>query len=126
MGVRRDARLDDREPERIGKGYPLEGHCEAELESLGTGDDEAESRLGIDSVVEVYAPTLDEAGRSIGAYEIYADSARLEEAHREIRVGRGTQFSPEVVDTFLAAARRHPGEFRRAMSLDAVAVADAS
>ena len=30
---------------------------------------------GIDKVVEVYAPILDDEDRSIGAYEIYADSA---------------------------------------------------
>lgn len=74
-------------PERIGKRFPLEGHlgeaieegkAEAELESLGSGEDEVESRLDVDKVVEVYAPILGSNGRPIGAYEIYADSARVE------------------------------------------------
>jgi len=75
--------------ERIGKRYPLTGHlgeaieegsAEAELESLGegTGEDAVESNLGIDKVIEVYTPILGDHGQPIGAYEIYADSARLE------------------------------------------------
>ena len=72
--------------ERIGQRYPLDGHlgeavqdgiAEAELESLGGGEDAAESRLGVDRVVEVYAPILGDNG-PIGAYEIYADATRLE------------------------------------------------
>jgi putative nucleotidyltransferase with HDIG domain len=74
-------------PERIGQRYPVEGHLgeaiedgigEAELESLGESEDEAESRLGVDKVVEVYAPILGASGRPIGAYEIYANAGRLE------------------------------------------------
>ena len=81
------------EPERIGTRYPVEGHlaeavldghAEAELESLaGHGEDEAESRLGVDRAVEVYAPILDSDGEPIGAYEIYADSAGLEATVQE-------------------------------------------
>ena len=74
-------------PERIGKQYPLEGHlqevvetgqAEAELEELGeSAENEAESKLGLDHVFEVYAPIR--AGRRIaGAYEIYADPATIE------------------------------------------------
>lgn len=74
-------------PERIGKRYPVEGHlkevvetgqAEAELEELGEdAENEAEARLGVDHVLEVYAPIR--AGRRIaGAYEIYADSATIE------------------------------------------------
>lgn len=74
-------------PERIGKRFPLDGHlgdavekgvAEAELESLGDAEDAAESRLGIDKVIEVYAPIFGDRGQPIGAYEIYAESARLE------------------------------------------------
>ena len=75
------------EPDRIGKRYPVAGHLgeaiedgvgEAELESLGEDEDEAESRLGFDKVIEVYAPIRGENGRPIGAYEIYAEAGRLE------------------------------------------------
>jgi putative nucleotidyltransferase with HDIG domain len=73
-------------PERIGKRYPaghhLEevvetGEAEAEFENLGQEEDEAEAALGVDNVVEVYAPIR--SGRSVvGAYEIYADSRTIE------------------------------------------------
>jgi len=74
-------------PERIGRRYPLEGHlqevvetgqAEAELEKLDEhGENAAEAKLGVDHVLEVYAPIR--AGRRIaGAYEIYADSANME------------------------------------------------
>ncbi len=78
--------------ERIGRRFPLEGHlgeavllgrAEAELESLGSGEDAAEAALGVDRVVEVYAPIVGDDGRPIGAYEIYADSERLEATVRE-------------------------------------------
>ena len=74
--------------ERIGKRYPLDGHlgeaikdgtAEAELESLESeGEDAAESRLGVDKVIEVYTPILGDNGQPIGAYEIYADPERLQ------------------------------------------------
>jgi putative nucleotidyltransferase with HDIG domain len=74
-------------PERIGKQYPVEGHmaetiesgeAEAELEALGEdAEDEAEAKLGLDRVLEVYAPIR--AGRRIaGVYEIYADPSAIE------------------------------------------------
>jgi len=74
-------------PERIGKKYPVEGHlaetietgeAEAELEELGEhAENEAESKLGVEHVLEVYAPIR--AGRRIaGVYEIYADSSAIE------------------------------------------------
>jgi putative nucleotidyltransferase with HDIG domain len=79
-------------PERIGQRFPLEGHlaeavlegqAEAELESLGGHEDAAEAKLGVDRVVEVYAPIVGTRGTPIGAYEIYADSSQLESAVRE-------------------------------------------
>jgi hypothetical protein len=52
--------------ERIGRRFALEGghlnevletgEAEAELEELGQGEDAAESKLGVDHVLEVYAP----------------------------------------------------------------------
>ena len=73
--------------ERIGQKFPLghhleevleSGEAEAEFESLGDEEDAAESRLGVDNVVEVYAPLVGERAEVLGAFEIYADSARLE------------------------------------------------
>ncbi|MFL5929827.1 MAG: HD-GYP domain-containing protein [Gaiellaceae bacterium] len=76
------------EPERIGKQFPLEGghleealetgEAEAELEDLNAAEDTAEARLGIDHVLEVYAPIIGSRGKVVGAYEVYADSSRLE------------------------------------------------
>jgi putative nucleotidyltransferase with HDIG domain len=74
-------------PERIGKRFPVTDHlrealetgeAEAELEHLDDMEDAAESRLGVDHVLEVYAPLVPRRGEPIGAYEIYADSAELE------------------------------------------------
>ena len=73
--------------ERIGKRFPLTDHlrdvletgtAEAELEALGDAEDLAESQLGLEHVLEVYAPVVASGGSVIGAYEIYADSSRLE------------------------------------------------
>jgi putative nucleotidyltransferase with HDIG domain len=73
-------------PERIGRSFPASHHldevietgeAEAELESLGEGEDDVESRLGFDHEVEVYAP-IRAGTKIVGAYEIYADSRSLE------------------------------------------------
>ena len=75
------------EPERIGRQFALSHHlaetletgkAEAELESLNDEEDAAERSLGIDHVLEVYAPIRARDGGVIGAYEIYADAAPVE------------------------------------------------
>jgi putative nucleotidyltransferase with HDIG domain len=76
------------EPERIGQqfegggGHVAEvmesGMAEAELEPLNAEEDKAESALGFDDVLEVYAPIRNRYGRVVGAFEIYADSSALE------------------------------------------------
>ncbi len=72
-------------PERIGERYPLgggllkaieTGQPDGHLEDLPEAEDAAES-LGIDKLLEVYAPIRAE-GEVVGAYEIYADAAPLE------------------------------------------------
>jgi putative nucleotidyltransferase with HDIG domain len=73
--------------ERMGERFPLSRHlqevlasgeAEAEFEDLSEEEDAVESRLGVDHVLEVYAPIMSEEGQVIGAYEIYADSSDLE------------------------------------------------
>jgi putative nucleotidyltransferase with HDIG domain len=73
--------------ERIGKRFPLgsdlvevleTGAPEGGLEDLADAEDAAEADLGIDSVLEVYAPIFSDSDRVIGAYEIYADASPLE------------------------------------------------
>jgi putative nucleotidyltransferase with HDIG domain len=73
-------------PERIGKRFPLSHHlgaviasgkAEANIEELNAAENAAESRRGIDRALEVYAPVID-GGYVIGAFEIYADSSRVE------------------------------------------------
>ena len=41
----------------------------------------------------------------------YRGALTVEQAAAEVRSGRGTQFSPDVVDAFFAAFRRQPGLF---------------
>ena len=74
------------EPDRIGRRYPLgeglaeaieHGEPEAHLEDLGEEEDAAEAGLGVDEVLEVYAP-INAGGRVVGAYEVYADARPLE------------------------------------------------
>ncbi len=74
------------EPERIGRRFPLDGGLaeviehgepEAHLEELGGEEDAAEASLGVDEVLEVYAPVV-VADQVVGAYEVYADARPLE------------------------------------------------
>jgi putative nucleotidyltransferase with HDIG domain len=73
-------------PERIGKKFPMTQHlakvletrkAEANIEQLDSAENAAEFRSGIHRALEVYAPVID-GGYVIGAFEIYADSSRVE------------------------------------------------
>jgi len=73
-------------PKRIGHRFPLSHHlgevietgeAESELEHLDAEENAVESRLGFDHVLEVYAPVTSR-GHVVGAFEIYANPARLE------------------------------------------------
>jgi putative nucleotidyltransferase with HDIG domain len=75
------------DPKRIGHRFPLghdleevleTGEAEAGLEDLGDAEDSVEARLGFAHVLEVYAPVFGPNRKVIGAFEIYADSSRLE------------------------------------------------
>ena len=82
----------NRSRERIGQMFPLEGdlseviekgEAEAGFDELDDLEDRSEhaaaERLGLDHVLEVYAPLRLTAGSApIGAYEIYADSRAVE------------------------------------------------
>jgi putative nucleotidyltransferase with HDIG domain len=78
----------NRDPERIGRRFPLEGdlgetirrgEATAAFDDLGSAEDATEAALGLDHVLEVYAPLRGDDGRRVlGAYEIYADPARTE------------------------------------------------
>ncbi|HEY7561083.1 MAG TPA: HD-GYP domain-containing protein [Gaiellaceae bacterium] len=81
--------------DRIGQRFPLgkdleealeTGEAEGELEDLHDAEDASEADLGVDHVLEVYAP-LTSGSEVVGAYEVYADSATLESsiaAHRRL------------------------------------------
>jgi putative nucleotidyltransferase with HDIG domain len=92
-------------PERSGKRFPLEndlgeviekGEPEGGLEDLGDAEDAVESKLRVDSVLEVYAPVLSDSDKVIGAYEVYADATPLEESiadrRRELWIAIGAVF----------------------------------
>jgi putative nucleotidyltransferase with HDIG domain len=73
-------------PERIGRSFPVTGDLseviehgrpEASFEETHGVEDAREADLGVEHVIEVYAPVV-AAGEVIGAYEIYADAAPLE------------------------------------------------
>jgi hypothetical protein len=92
-------------PERIGKRFPLEndlgevvetGEPEGGLEDLGNAEDAVESKLRVESVLEVYAPVFSDSDKVIGAYEVYADATPLEESiadrRRELWIAIGGVF----------------------------------
>ena len=73
-------------PERIGKRFPLSHalgkvfesrKATANIEDLNAAENAAEFHSGIHRAFEVYAPVFD-GGYVVGAYEIYADSSRVE------------------------------------------------
>ena len=73
-------------PERIGRRFPVSGDLReviehgkpgASFEDTHGAEDASEADLGVESVIEVYAPVL-AAGEVVGAYEIYADATPLE------------------------------------------------
>jgi putative nucleotidyltransferase with HDIG domain len=90
---------------RIGKRFPLgndlrevieTGDPEGGLEDLGDAEDAVESKLRVDSVIEVYAPVFSDSDRVIGAYEVYADASPLEasiaDRRRELWIAIGAVF----------------------------------
>lgn len=78
----------NRAPERIGRHYPLDGDLgetirenrpQASLGALEDDEDAAERALGLDQVLEVYAPIASVDGRrALGVYEIYAKPQHTE------------------------------------------------
>jgi putative nucleotidyltransferase with HDIG domain len=124
---RRDGVLawTSRAPGRIGKRFPVgddlakvfeTGEAEAHLEELGGTEDAVEARLPLDEVLEVYAPVVSGDDEVIGAYEVYADSTRLEASiasrKREIWAGIGAVFLLLWV-LLLALARSASSTLRR-------------
>ena len=76
------------DPSRIGKRFPVDGPLETALETgqpsasfVSTAsegaEDAAEVKLGLPSLLQVYAP-ITSGGRVIGAYEIYADPSSVD------------------------------------------------
>ena len=68
--------------------------------------------LGAEEIpLEAAVVGLADAWDAMTTVRPYSRALNLQEALREVREGRGTQFAPEVVDAFFAAYRRHPTEF---------------
>ena len=76
----------NRDTERIGHRFPLDdklgdaingNRAVAGIDRLNAEENEAEGSLGFHRLLQVYTP-IDAGGRAIGAYEIYADPARIE------------------------------------------------
>jgi putative nucleotidyltransferase with HDIG domain len=73
-------------PERMGKKFAISEHlgevvetrkASADIEELDTAENAGEFKSGIHRALEVYAPVID-GGYVIGAFEIYADSSKIE------------------------------------------------
>ena len=97
----------------VGKFSPLRAtvpiirHHHERWDGLGYPD-----RLGSGEIpLEAAIVGLADAWDAMTTERPYHRGLTLEEAFREVRDGRGTQFAPEVVDAFFDAQRRRPGEF---------------
>jgi len=76
----------NRDPGRIGRRFEVDDklgdaiagdRAVAGIDALDQEENAVEARLGFSKLLEVYTP-IDANGRVIGAYEIYADPARIE------------------------------------------------
>jgi HD-GYP domain-containing protein (c-di-GMP phosphodiesterase class II) len=94
---------------RLRDAVPLIRHHHERWDGLGYPD----GLVGDEIPLEAAIVGLADAWDAMTTDRPYARALTLEEAHAEIRAGRGSQFNPVVVDAFLAAARRRPAEFLR-------------
>ena len=67
--------------------------------------------IGEEIPLEAAVVGLADAWDAMTTVRPYSRALKREEAFREVREGRGTQFAPAVVDAFFAALRRHSTEF---------------
>jgi putative nucleotidyltransferase with HDIG domain len=86
---------------------PIIRHHHERWDGRGYPDRLASGQIPLDAAIVGLADAWD----AMTTERPYHRGLTLEEAFREVRNGRGTQFAPQVVDAFFTAQRRRPGEF---------------
>jgi HD-GYP domain-containing protein (c-di-GMP phosphodiesterase class II) len=90
---------------RLREAVPLIRHHHERWDGTGYPDRLAGDAIPIGAAIVGLADAWD----AMTTERPYSPALTVEEAAAEIRAGRGTQFSSEVVDAFFAALRRQPG-----------------
>ena len=86
---------------------PIIRHHHERWDGSGYPDRIADEEIPLEASIVALADAWD----AMTTERPYHRALTLEQAFGEVRRGRGSQFSPEVVDAFFAAQRRRPGEF---------------
>jgi len=92
---------------RLREAVPLIRHHHERWDGRGYPDGLAAEQIPLEAAVVGLADAWD----AMTSDRPYSRARPVEEAAAEIREGRGTQFSPAVVDAFFAALRRDPRAF---------------
>jgi putative nucleotidyltransferase with HDIG domain len=92
---------------RLHEAVPLIRHHHERWDGKGYPDQLA----GADIPTEACVVGLADAWDAMTTDRPYRPALSVEEATAEVRRGRGTQFSPAVVDAFFASFRRQPAAF---------------
>ncbi len=92
---------------RLHDAVPLIRHHHERWDGKGYPDNLAGDEIPAEACVVGLADAWD----AMTTDRPYRPALTLEEAAAEVRRCRGTQFSPEVVDAFFSAFRRHPAVF---------------
>jgi putative nucleotidyltransferase with HDIG domain len=90
---------------RLRETVPLIRHHHERWDGTGYPDRLAGDAIPVGAAIVGLADAWD----AMTTERPYSAALTVEQAAAEIRAGRGTQFSPEVVDAFFAALRRQPG-----------------
>ena len=92
---------------RLRDAVPLIRHHHERWDGSGYPDGLAGDDIPLEAAIVGLADSWD----AMTTDRPYHRALMTQEAFAEIRNGRGTQFAPEVVDAFFAAAARRPAEF---------------
>ncbi len=107
---------------RLREAVPVIRHHHERWDGTGYPDRLAGAAIPVEASVVGLADAWD----AMTTERPYSGALSVDRAAEEIRNGRGTQFSPDVVDAFFAVLRRRPGDFAAGLELDSMPLAASS
>ncbi len=107
---------------RLREAVPVIRHHHERWDGTGYPDRLAGAAIPVEASVVGLADAWD----AMTTERPYSGALSVERAAEEIRNGRGTQFSPDVVDAFFAVLRRRPGDFAAGPKHDSLPLAASS